>query len=80
MCIGFFFSRSREDLHIIFGDTTEDEEETGEHTGIGRQRHVNGSCNLARREESVRYVFMLGKFMNMRTRGVQLASSKSGEK
>lgn len=36
MCIGLFFSRSGEDLHIIFGDTAEDEEETGEYTGIGR--------------------------------------------
>lgn len=75
LCISFFFSRSSKDLHIIFGDTAENEEETGEYTGIGRQSHVNGSCNLARREESVCYVLMLRKIMNMRTSNAQLAWS-----
>jgi hypothetical protein len=73
LCIRLLFSRSSKDLHIIFGDTAEDEEETGEYTGICRQSHVDGSCNLAWREKSVRYVLMLRKFMNMRTSNAQLA-------
>ena len=78
LCIGFFFSRPRKDFHIIFGDAAVNEEDTGEYTGIGRQSHVDGSRNLARREESVRYVLMLRKIMNMRTSNEQLAWSNHG--
>jgi hypothetical protein len=79
VCISFFFPRSREYPHIIFGDTTEDEEEAGEDAGIRRHRHINCGGNLGGRKEPIREILMLGKFVNVCTSNVQ-SVSKSGDK
>ena len=67
LCIGFLFPSSGKDPRVIFGDTAEDEEWTGEDTRISRHRHVNCSSNLARREEPISNILMLRKFMNVGT-------------